>query len=68
MIDLKAVMEMMAMAMVQAIEHSSGSGETVVVSFVVEGGTGRIAPILKPAGHVFVGQIRPQGMVGEFKP
>lgn len=42
---IEAVLEAMARAMIQAMEASATDGEHRKVTFVVEGGTGRIAPV-----------------------
>jgi hypothetical protein len=69
MIDLQVVLETMAMAMVQAMEASARTGDSLIVSFTIEGGTGRIAPIVEEVPFLWEGATLPDGRsVGEYKP
>ena len=72
--DTQAVLTTMALAMVQVMEEATVTGRSFVVSFAVEGGTGRIAPIVEetPAlwdrTRVPSEPFGPDRMVMDYKP
>lgn len=68
MTDLNVVLQVMAMAMVQAMERASQTGTPLTVTFVVDA-QGRIAPVMKENWNAWTGAYQSEGgTVGEFRP
>ena len=70
--DRDMVLGVIAQAMLQAMERARDTGQFLRVSFVVEGSSGRIAPIVQDIAWISEGGISydngQPGIVGRFAP